>query len=405
MKSAKEISVRYGQEHILELFERLSEEEREALSRQIEAIDWSVLDSFSHPEDLSGKGEIAPLSGLRIRQIEERAQEFFGYGKELLQADKVCAVVLAGGMATRLGLNGPKGLYDIGVTRSLYIFEQLFENIKAVNESCGCCVPVAIMTSESNDRETREFFRSNAYFGYAEDRVFFFRQDMAPCVDLNGKVLTDGKLIATSPNGNGGWFSSMARSGVLNQIERLGVEWLNVVAVDNVLQRICDPVFVGATALAGVNCGAKVVTKTAPEERVGVLCLKNGKPDIVEYYEMDPETAEERDEEGNLRFSFGVILNYLFRLSRLKQTVGAKFPVHVVKKKIVRCDLDGNRIVPEQENGYKFETLVVDMVSLMETCLPFEVERRREFAPIKNKAGEDSVESARRLLKENGVIL
>jgi UDP-N-acetylglucosamine/UDP-N-acetylgalactosamine diphosphorylase len=41
----------------------------------------------------------------------------------------------------------------------------------------------------------------------------------------------------------------------------------------------------------------------------------------------------------------------------------------------------------------------------MESCLPFEVVREREFAPIKNKTGVDSVESARKLLEKNGVTL
>ena len=45
------------------------------------------------------------------------------------------------------------------------------------------------------------------------------------------------------------------------------------------------------------------------------------------------------------------------------------------------------------------------MINLMENCLPFEVIRNKEFAPIKNKTGIDSVESARELLKENNVTL
>ena len=45
------------------------------------------------------------------------------------------------------------------------------------------------------------------------------------------------------------------------------------------------------------------------------------------------------------------------------------------------------------------------MIHEMESCLPFEVVREKEFAPIKNKTGVDSVESARELLKKNGIIL
>ncbi len=45
------------------------------------------------------------------------------------------------------------------------------------------------------------------------------------------------------------------------------------------------------------------------------------------------------------------------------------------------------------------------MIHEMDSCLPFEVVRGKEFAPIKNKTGVDSVESARALLTENGVEL
>lgn len=46
-----------------------------------------------------------------------------------------------------------------------------------------------------------------------------------------------------------------------------------------------------------------------------------------------------------------------------------------------------NFIKPESPNGYKFETLILDMIHMLDTCLPFEVERNKEFAPTKNKTG------------------
>ena len=64
-----------------------------------------------------------------------------------------------------------------------------------------------------------------------------------------------------------------------------------------------------------------------------------------------------------------------------------------------------NLIKPESPNGYKYETLILDMIHMMDSCLPYEVVRNREFAPIKNKTGIDSVESARALCAENGIVL
>ena len=65
----------------------------------------------------------------------------------------------------------------------------------------------------------------------------------------------------------------------------------------------------------------------------------------------------------------------------------------------------GETVKPEAVNGYKYESLVLDMIHMLDSCLVFEVVREKEFAPIKNATGVDSVESARELLKLNGVEL
>lgn len=395
-----------GQLQLLKFYEKLDENGKEKLLAQIENTDFSVLENLSHPQNLSGNGAITPISGLKIRDIEARKEEFKRTGVLAVKQGKVAAVLLAGGQGTRLGSSSPKGCYDIGVTHSLYIFEQQIKNLLEVTSECGAFVPLYVMTSDKNNEETTAFFKEHDYFGYPEDYVKFFVQDMAPAVDFNGKVYLEAEdSLALSPNGNGGWFSSLIKAGLDKDMKERGVEWINCYSVDNVLQRIADPVFVGATILSGVNCGAKVVCKTEPHEKVGVLCLEDGKPNIIEYYELTEEMANERDENGELSYIYGVILNYLFSFEKLIQIANENIPVHIVNKKIPYIDEDGNLIKPETENGHKFETLILDMVKLMGSCLPYEVVREREFAPVKNKTGVDSVESARELLKKNGVEL
>ena len=175
--------------------------------------------------------------------------------------------------------------------------------------------------------------------------------------------------------------------------------------MDNCLQRIADPMFVGATIAYGCESGAKVVRKAAPDEKVGVLCTEDGRPSIAEYYEMTEEMATARKENGDLKYGFGVILNYLFSEKKLEEIADAHMPIHVVEKKIPYVDENGTPVKPEQPNGYKFETLVVDMIRMMDDNLPYEVEREKEFAPIKNLHGVDSLDSARELLERNGVEL
>ncbi len=396
-----------GQEQLLRFYPELDRAGKARLLNAVGKIDWSFEETLLHPEDLSGRGrDIRPIEGMSQEEIARRKAEFGRVGAEAIRQGKVAAVLLAGGQGTRLGADGPKGAYNIGLTRPLSIFECQMNNLLEVVKKCGAFVPLYIMTSEKNDAETRTFWKEHGFFGYPEEEVRFFEQEMAPAVDFEGKIYLEGKdAPALSPNGNGGWFSSMSRAGLCGELHRRGVEWINIYAVDNVLQRIADPVFVGATILSGVNCGAKVVSKTCPGEKVGVLCREDGVPAIIEYYELTPEMAEQREADGRLAYRYGVILNYLFRLEKLEQIAGRHIPVHIVKKKIEYVDAGGTPVKPDWENGFKFETLAVDLIRPMESVLPFEVDREREFAPVKNREGVDSVESARALLEKNGVIL
>lgn len=395
-----------GQEHLLKYYNELNADEQEKLLSQIGETDFGVIEACKHMDAMTKRGTIAPLKAMELSEIEAEKEKFHQIGIEALRLGKVGAVLLAGGMGTRLGSDDPKGMYNIGVTKDMYIFERLISNLMNVVNEAGVWVPLFIMTSDKNREATENFLREHEFFGYDEECVWFFKQEMAPATDYNGKVYLEEKgKISTSPNGNGGWYSSMDREGILDIVHLKGIQWLNVFAVDNVLQRICDPVFVGATIDRNCAVGSKVVRKNAPDEKVGVMCLEDGKPSIVEYYELTDELMNAKDEKGEPAYNFGVILNYLFRENDLGKMLEKKLPLHVVEKKIPYLDEDGNYVKPETPNGYKFEGLVLDMIHEMDSCLPFEVVRNKEFAPIKNKTGVDSVESARELLKENGVEL
>ena len=403
----KNLLTQKGQLHLLKYYDQLDEQGKQKLLDSISQIDWGFEQILQTNEDLSGAGrDIKPIDGLRVSDIEKRKQEFLSVGVKAIQEGKVAAVLLAGGMGTRLGVDGPKGAYDIGITKPIYIFEQQMKNLKEVNDLCGAIVPLYVMTSDKNHTQTVNFWAEHNYFGYPESEVKFFKQEMAPAVDFDGKVILEAKdTVAMSPNGNGGWYLSMKKAGLDKDLEKRGVKWLNIYAVDNVLQRIADPVFVGATIISGVNCGAKAVFKNDPYEKVGVLCLDNGNPGVIEYYELTDAMANATDDKGNLLYGYGVIMNYLFNFDKLEEIVNVKIPVHKVKKKVETVNEEGVTYKPEKENGIKFEVLAVDLVALMEKVLPFEVVREREFAPIKNKTGIDSVESARKLLQLNGVEL
>ena len=398
-----EILIMLHQEHIAAHMKKLSAAEQLNMVAQIENLDLSVLSAGEINEE---RGKFEPLFAMTLDEINKEQSNYSSVGMKAIREGKVGAVLLAGGQGSRLGFEHPKGMFNIGVERELYIFECLINNLLEVTRAAGAYIPLFIMTSADNNKETREFFEAHKYFGYSPENVWFFVQEQLPVVDTEGKLmLADQGKILTAPNGNGGWYASMAKTGMLKVVQEAKIEWLNVFAVDNVLQRIADPCFIGAVIESGKASGAKVVAKAAPEEKVGVLCLEDGKPSIVEYYEMTDEMVNRREENGELSYNYGVILNYLFRVDKLNKTLSVKLPLHRAFKKIRFMDDRGEFINPESPNAYKFETLVLDMVKLQDDCLAYEVDRQKEFAPVKNKEGVDSVDTARELLRLNGVEL
>lgn len=406
LEEAKVKLGKYGQEQVLKFYDELSDEGKDALLEQIDKTDLEVISAIDHRSELIKKGVITPLDAMELDDIEAGYDRYKNTGVKAIKEGKVGAILLAGGMGTRLGSDNPKGMYNVGVTRELYIFQCLINNLMDVVKETDTYIHLFVMTSEKNNDATVSFFKEKDYFGYKSEYVHFFKQEMAAATDYSGRIYLEEKgRMATSPNGNGGWYISLKRSGLFSVLENNGIEWLNVFSVDNVLQRIADPVFVGATIEKHCAVGSKVVRKCAPDEKVGVMCLEDNKPSIVEYYELTDEMMNAKNSKGEPAYNFGVILNYLFRVEDLEKIANKNLPLHIVEKKIPYIDENGNPVKPEQPNGYKFEGLVLDMIHELDSCLPFEVVREKEFAPIKNATGVDSVESARELLKKNGVAI
>lgn len=401
----RQLLEKYGQTHLLQFEDSISDSEKDILYNQIASVDWDFLKSLNK-DSADNLSVIEPLDALSIDAINEKKSIYNSIGTKAIQEGKLCLLLLAGGQGTRLGHDKPKGCFNMGITKEMSIFSLLMNHTLKIVQETNTWIHMYIMTSDINYNDTTQFFEENNYFGYNPDYIHFFVQELNPATDFNGKILMNSPhTLALSPNGNGGWFSSMNRAGLLQEIFDSPIEWINVFAVDNVLQGIADPVFLGATMDSEKMCGAKVVRKAFPEEKVGAICKENGKPHIIEYYELSEEMTYEKNEDGSLAYGFGVILNYLFPISRLKETLDNKMPLHVVKKSVPYINEDKELIYPMEPNGLKFETLALDLIHEMDDCLVFEVDREKEFAPVKNKSGVDSIDTARKMLKKNGYEL
>ena len=404
-----DILYRNGQTDFASVFEKAAEDARTAILSQADLIDFSMLEGAAGTTASDKRGKITPIRTLTIADYSGDTEKYRETGLKALKQGKVAALLLSGGMGTRLGVKGAKGIVDIGITREVFIFQRLFENMLDVVHASDAWFHVFVMTSVLNDKETREFLSKHDYFGYAPEYVHFYMQQMAPCLDTDGHMFLEAPdRIAVSPNGNGGFYSSLVGSEHDNVLHNGQIEYINVFSVDNVLQRICDPVFIGAVIESGSASGAKVVAKASPDEKVGAMCLEDGTPSVVEYYEMTEELKAEKLDNGEPAYNYGVILNYLFRLQDTDKVVSDRLPIHKVRKKVPYLGtVNGvyTTIEPQEANADKLELLCLDLVHLLPSCLPFEVVREKEFAPIKNAEGTDSIESARELLKLNGYVL
>lgn len=198
----------HGQQHLLRYYPTLTPAQQEHLLEQISNLHLERPQFQNREAAAQQRGHFAPLGAVTLEQIAEKADEYRRIGLQAIRDAKVGAVLLAGGQGSRLGFDHPKGMYNMGKTRDLYIFECLIHNLKKVTDEAEAYVPLMIMTSEQNDAETRAFLKEHDYFGYSADNVHFFKQETEPAVDENGKIFLNAPdQIVLSPNGNGGWFS------------------------------------------------------------------------------------------------------------------------------------------------------------------------------------------------------
>ena len=217
-------------------------------------------------------------------------------------------------------------------------------------------------------------------------------------IDTNGKViLTENGLIKQASNGHGGIFESMFKNGIVDDIKEKGVEWIFIGPVDNVLVKMVDAIFVGLCEERKVLAGGKSIIKAYPEEKVGVFCKKDGKPSVIEYTEISKELSEAVDENGELLFGEAHVLMNMFNIKALEQIGDKKLPYHSAFKKAEFKDENGQMVVPEEPNAYKFESFIFDAFSSLDDMLIMRVKREDEFAPVKNAQGVDSPETARGL--------
>lgn len=407
---------RHGQEHLLRWWGDLDETARAGLTAEIQALDLDRLDDLvarlvhaeepsAPPADRVGPIDVHRLPSTDAERVARR--HVAEVGAAALAAGEVAVVLVAGGSGTRLGFDGPKGTFPIGPVSAASLFQIHAEKIVATGRRYGHEVPLYVMTSPENHGQTARFFAENGNFGLGHVR--FFVQGQMPAVDqATGKVLLAEKgRLALSPDGHGGTLAALAAPGpdgapsCLEEMRHRGVRTLFYFQVDNPMVKVCDPAFLGLHRQADAEMSFKVVEKSAPDEKVGVVVRVDGIPRVIEYSDMPAELAERREPDGSLQLWAGSIAIHVLERAFVERLVAeASLPFHRAIKKVPHIDGEGNLVKPERPNAVKFETFIFDALPLAQRSVMMETDRPVEFEPLKNATGPDSPATVRQRMSD-----
>ena len=300
------------------------------------------------------------------------------------------------------GQIGPKGAFKLDVYgKGKYLFEILTENLKEANKKYGVIIPWYIMTSKENNKETVEFLEKHKYFGYDKNSVIIFTQNELPLIDDEGKLLINkNHKIKEGSDGNGGTYASLRISGCLANMKERGIKWVFIGGVDNVLLKMADVTLLGMAIKKGVQIASKSVVKANPHEKVGVFCKMNGHPKVIEYAELPERMAEEVDNNGELKYGESHIMCNLYTIDAIEKISKEHLMYHSTYKKNSYLDENDREIIPQEENSYKFESFIFDAFEFFDDIAILRGKREDDFAPVKNKEGEDSPKTAKELYEK-----
>ena len=417
MSSSRSINERYerclaalklrGQQHVLRWWPELQRTERDHLLGQIEGLPWDTLDAVI-PTHVLAQPRSGPFTDLRPAAVyprhpgpdlQKRYSEARELGSHVIRAGKVAAFTVAGGQGTRLGFAGPKGALMVTPVGGRSLFQLFAEMIHAASRRYSVQVPWYIMTSPVNHAETQAYFEGHSFFGLSREDVVFFPQGVLPAFDFQGRLLLAAKdELALSPDGHGGSLKALVTSGAIVDLRRRGIEQISYFQIDNPLVQPFDPLFLGLHVMTGSEMSTKVASKTDDLEKVGNVCLVEGRATVVEYSDFPAELAKSRELDGRRRFDSGNLAIHILDAGFVERVVGhtVQMPYRRAEKIVPFVDDSGATCHPTSPNGVKLETFVFDVLPLARTPLVLEVDRAEEFSPVKNETGVDSLETAKR---------
>ena len=405
LRKAKNILVKYNQEHLLQFYNSLNDSEKNILVNQILNIDFEkILDLYNNSKiyNKCSIGMISPLKHINKSNIsKDEYNKYVSIGENFIQKSRFAVVTMAGGQGTRLGIKGPKGTFELDILPKKSLFEIICEKLKNANLKYNISIPWYIMTSTQNHEKTVNFFEERNYFNYGKNNVIFFKQSNLPLIDLDGKlILAEPYLINEGSNGNGDVFKAMKNNNIISDMKSKDIELVFFSGVDNVLLKPVDPLFIGLTLYNNKEIAAKTIFKENANSKDWVFARKNNKPGIINCSDFVEEITELKDENGNYLYRELNILEHLFTINAIEKVSTVELPYHLAFRKNPFVNYEGMKQVPESPNTYKFETFIFDAFNYFDDIQLLRVDDEEEFSPIKSFNGKYNPERAKIMYKK-----
>lgn len=392
LEKAKQILYKYNQEHLIYFYNELSCEQQDILLNQILNIDFEQIINLYNNSMNNETLDINTVSPLNHFEKDKFSEDEILYytkiGEDFIKSGKFAVVTMAGGQGTRLGCKGPKGCYEIDLKPKKSLFQIMCEDIKLINSKYNIEIPWYIMTSQDNDKQTKDFFELHNYWDYPKKCIKFFTQGKLPLITVDGKlILQETYLIKEASNGNGNVFNSMKKHNIIEDLEKNNIKWVSFGGIDNVLLKNVDPLFLGLTIDKKYQIASKSIFKEKPLEKTAVYCKKSGKPAILDYDDITLALSISKDKNGMYKYREANMLSHLMSIDAIKLVSNVNLRYHRAYKKNAFVNEEGMKQVPDKPNSFKFENFIFDSFSFFDDMLLLRVDANSEFAPIKDFTG------------------
>lgn len=380
---------------LLKIWPELTPEEQKSILDQVEKLNFSVLHQQKEllHKKISPENAIEPFTDFTFAGNQEDQEK----GKRLIKEGKMGCLLLAGGQGTRLKVSQPKGCYPLSIIKQKSLFQLFAEKAKAAGEQAGRPLNLAIMTSPENDLPTKEYFTHHHFFGLPSSRISFFTQNTLPLLDTEGHLFLESRhKLAEGPSGNGNTLHDFFYSGLWKKWSQMGIQYVNMILVDNPLADPFDPELAGFHARRALDITIKCTEKTRPEEKVGVVVKRNGHCQVIEYTELPEEKKTARQLNGSLKFCCANLSLFCFSMDFIKKAAvsPAPLPLHKAWKAAKFLNQDGKSVLSEAPIAWKFETYIFDLLSYTDQVGALLYPRSRIFAPLKNAENTETVQQA-----------